>query len=1184
MPRVRRNEWNFAANAAAIISELLRDEAFADSALGHAESELTEGRGARRNDLVIFSRTDPTEPLITGELKVPWSPEGRTPYNTSVVEDAYSKAGNAGARYFITWNIRRIVLWKTDDPGVQLINRVVYDQEIISREIENQEALSRPEFQEELRLGIEAFLRFLASLLAGLYEPHYLPIDRIFIARLEAALDHPISATIATITDRFTHDNVFRLKCESWMRDEQGWLVTSASEAENITRAARFTCYVFVNRLCFYNALRRKYEQLPRLTATNNISTGQMLERRLDRAFADARRFTGDYDSVFDGDFGDKLPFLSDEAVPDWREMIRLLDNYDFAHIDVDVIGAMYERLITPAERHRYGQHYTQPRVVDLMTALSIEAGDDIVLDPGCGGGTFLVGAYKRKSILDPALEHSEILARLYGCDILHYACHLTTINLAIRDLIDDDNFPRVHRGDFLDYVPGQIFSSQPTRLQAGGLPTGVENSCLAETSVDVVIGNPPYINAREMTATAKSRYLSQAQRTWPHFDWKRSSDIYVYFWLHAARFLRNDGRLILLTQSGWLDGDFGIPLQEWMLANFSIEAVIETDAEPWFTDARVATCITVLRRVNAPVANHLVRFVQLSEPLEKLFALTEIKTPSALAETITGFIDIPGFSRTRAVPQRQLADDGRNEHGVYIGSRWGRHLRTPDSLYGLYARHMQSFTTLSGIAEIKRGITTNCDDFFLVENISDDVLARVTSATSFREFYGVTRRRVEEGEVKIIRRKDGVEFALPSVNLTPILKTARDFQSMSTALLPGTTFAVCFGRERTRLTPLAQNYILAGEREGWHRTPSFAANRSSWFVLRSTDISPILFPKTSQYIPVVLLNDAGLLANQRLYEIRPVEGIDPLALWAALNSSLFAFERYTTAKSLGREAAIDVEVFTAEAFRIPDLRDFNVDLIGRLRRAAETLIAEGPTAAIDESLMELGQTAAIDYLSRTPVDPASWPSYMSSASREAIDLALLEGLGMDEATARETRIQLCNDLLTYTRKLKVMEFQAQENRRGTPSNKISAGDVATAVLQQVISDRQLTLRRIPQDFIPASVACATVLIPSPGKLVLAEPDLFGGPVRGKIRGHNLAFANSSQAALVALLAKHGLSGSFSLPADAAECEAATSGIEEYLSSFADEIDSAVANISTDVELQARVLKEGMNRVIHSAD
>src|SRR5690348_12521955 len=153
----------------------------------------------------------------------------------------------------------------------------------------------------------------------------------------------------------------------------------------------------------------------------------------------------------------------------------------------------MYEQLIKPAERHRYGQHYTQPAVVDLINSFALRTGGDRVLDPGCGGGTFLVRAYARKKYLDATQEHSELLETLYGCDILNYACHLSIINLAIRDLIDDDNFPRIHLGDFLRFVPEQVFSSQPTRIQAGGLPTGTREIRLEAQSCDAIIGNPPY-------------------------------------------------------------------------------------------------------------------------------------------------------------------------------------------------------------------------------------------------------------------------------------------------------------------------------------------------------------------------------------------------------------------------------------------------------------------------------------------------------------------------------------------------------------------------------------------------------------------------------------------------------------------------------------------------------------------
>jgi hypothetical protein len=299
------------------------------------------------------------------------------------------------------------------------------------------------------------------------------------------------------------------------------------------------------------------------------------------------------------------------------------------------------------------------------------------------------------------------------------------------------------------------------------------------------------------------------------------------------------------------------------------------------------------------------------------------------------------------------------------------------------------------------------------------------------------------------------------------------------------------------------------------------------------------------------------------------------------LNSTLFAFERYTAAKSLGREAAIDIEVFTPEALRIPDLRSFSADQIDQLRTAANTLIAERPSPALDEPLMELGKSAAFDFISRTPVGRDAWPKFMTSPSRTAIDSVLLLGIGVQPSAVDQVRENLCNELLQYTRKLKVLEFQAQENRRGASNSSLSPKDIADEALQQILSDRQLTLRRMPLDFIPENAECQAFFIPAPGKLVIIEPDLFSGMLRGRIRGHDVVFDNPSQAALVGLLSKYGLSGTFNLPIRPVDSEATRSAIESYMSLFEDELDYAAAAVSSDVDYQARILKQGMNVVLH---
>lgn len=49
--------------------------------------------------------------ILAGEVKLPGTPEGRTPYHSALVNDAASKADNAGAEFFFTWNVNLLVLF-----------------------------------------------------------------------------------------------------------------------------------------------------------------------------------------------------------------------------------------------------------------------------------------------------------------------------------------------------------------------------------------------------------------------------------------------------------------------------------------------------------------------------------------------------------------------------------------------------------------------------------------------------------------------------------------------------------------------------------------------------------------------------------------------------------------------------------------------------------------------------------------------------------------------------------------------------------------------------------------------------------------------------------------------------------------------------------------------------------------
>src|SRR5262249_52592672 len=161
------------------------------------------------------------------------------------------------------------------------------------------------------------------------------------------------------------------------------------------------------------------------------------------------------------------------------------IELFDFKDVPSDIVGRIFQKLIGPEERHRYGQHFTGDDVVDLVNSFCVRDGADAVLDPACGSGSFLVRAYYRKRYLDPTRDHVDHLAVLFGCDIAWSPAHLATLNLAARKTNEKANSPRIVRRNFFDGQPGKPFCLIPDNF--GGT--------LAVTlpTLDAVVGNPPY-------------------------------------------------------------------------------------------------------------------------------------------------------------------------------------------------------------------------------------------------------------------------------------------------------------------------------------------------------------------------------------------------------------------------------------------------------------------------------------------------------------------------------------------------------------------------------------------------------------------------------------------------------------------------------------------------------------------
>jgi methylase of polypeptide subunit release factors len=725
-------EWEIVALAAGWMNSLF--EAHRDaSPLKECRVEKRTAGSLKRRDMTIVGAD--RRARVTGEAKLPWAPDGHSPFVDSVVRDARDKAAREGVDLFFIWNINELVLWRRSafEAGER-----GYLHFRMAEVLKKGEPLS-PIVEAQIRDGIE---RFTIKLIELVRENQPLPLrspDDYFVQALESFLKRPIGETRWALLDR-DKDKTRAAQLDRWMREDQGWTLSTDRE-DDIERAAKFACYATANKLVFYEALKKRFARLPSLKFTPGALTSDDALDQIEAFFSRAKRFSGDYETIFGfdrKDFGTRIPFLSPAAVEGWRGVLEHVDKFDFTQLDYDIIGRIFEKLIAPEERHKYGQYYTRPEVVDLINAFCIRNGTDRVLDPGCGGGTFLVRAYARKKYLAPEQHHRELIARIFGTDVSHFAAHLATINLATRELIDERNYPRIQRADFFEVQPDKKLIELPD--------DDGEGTAIKPGRFDAVVANPPYVRQEDIGKTRKTALANAVKRDAKLMASGRS-DLHVYFWGHSFAFLKPDARLGFLTSSQWLDVEYGFALQEWLLNHFRILTIAESHQEPWFQGARVATAATIAERCDDPEARNanLVRFVELRRPIADLIGRNGSRDMLLGAEELRDRIlatksdTVTEDWRIRVVPQRELLEKGvalgERVKGkkAYLGGKWGIPLRAPDLWFDLLAAGGDRWRPLGELAEVRFGVKSGCDDFFYVRDISEKALEQFAGAGEFR-------------------------------------------------------------------------------------------------------------------------------------------------------------------------------------------------------------------------------------------------------------------------------------------------------------------------------------------------------------------------------------------------------------------------------------------------------------------
>ena len=1160
------DERTFAAEIAGWVTEFLNGRP--DLPFGRAAVEDRVQGTLRRHDFRLYRRHT-SKPVLSGEIKMPDSALGNHPLNAELVGDALGKAFEDGIRYCFTWNVRQFVLFDSHIQEVPFAQRGIEGPADVV-DVSVNDDLSQDQVREAVRDFWRRFLERFADLITErrAFEPS--PIDRRFIDWLDAALGDPIAHTEDALDLRARTDSDFNHRLSAWMLS-QGWEPSYDREQRrrNLQRASRLSCYILMTRLVFYQVLRRRFRQMSALTV-GDAETSEQLRDILDARFREAVLHSHDYETVFEpdeDDLGYSIPFLSPMAPSDWARLVRRIEEFDFSSLDFDVIGQMYEQLISDAERRRFGQFYTSPDVVDLINAFCVRDPDDRVLDPACGGGTFLVRAYARKRALAQVsgrsgFSHGRLLDQIFGIDVGAFPAQLSTINLAVRHLSDEANYPLVARASFFDAQPGNPIHTRP--LSDGGeQPMPLEE-------VDAVVGNPPYIRQEGIDRIDKSNYAELFRREWPgQTKLSGRSDIYVYFFTHAASLLRPGGYLGFVTSVGWLDTEYGFRLQEFFLRNFRIVAVIESQVEKWFEDARVTTAVTILQREpdRAKREANPVRFIQLRAPLAEIYTQAlerplsdegeaarqaDMDAVRDLIEEITTS-QTTSYWRVTIRTQRELWEGGaappetpsppgivgmileRDAHEYdteppeYPGGKWGQQVRGPDSWFELMERARGRMAPLHELALVRFGFKTGADRFFCVRDVTRRHLDDIKDHQAFFNRWGISREDTQR--VRIVRDGMNVEHLVEKRYLEPELHSLMEVKRavVRRGDVQRMVINARVSRARLRGTHFA-DYVAYAERQDWHTGSTIAsrARTRPWYdlgLLPKSERADMFWPMAQQYRHIVPVNKDSLPANHNLFDLWADEGVSPNLVWAALNSTMVALSKHQFGRAAGIEGNLKTEVVDVNMMLVPDVRKASPEASAQAIDACERISQRNAKRFLYEEF-------ALD-------------------DRRDLDDAVLQILGFEDADERAAlRDRLYRDVTDLQQAIREREIIAQRDRaKASRRGELSSQDIANELWAE--HRTELALLQFPEDFVllsregepfdlPQGEVEVGIALIDTGGLLKAGTIRVGGP-----NGEIMEVGSVSRARYLEALALCRHSGQVRLPADE-RCDEAVSAFDQY--------------------------------------
>lgn len=301
-----------------------------------------------------------------------------------------------------------------------------------------------------------------------------------------------------------------------------------------------------------------------------------------------------DYDDIFET--SDSITLDADSI----SYVVGELQNYAISDADREAIGEAFEIFIGPALRGSQGQFFTPRNVVRMMVNIVDPSSKELILDPACGSGGFLIVAleYVWKKIEDEGKEKgwsevriwkskSEVASKYFrGID---KDAFLTKVTKAYMAIVGDGRGGVFCENSLVD--PNDWNSKASDKIQL--------------KKFDIVITNPPFGSKIKID---RSSILKQYDLG---YEWKKdetgnwirqnvleeSQSPQLLFIERCYQLLKEGGRMgIVLPES-----IFGMPkynyIVKWLRKNTTITSIVSMPEELFQPHTHAKTCVVFLKK-----------------------------------------------------------------------------------------------------------------------------------------------------------------------------------------------------------------------------------------------------------------------------------------------------------------------------------------------------------------------------------------------------------------------------------------------------------------------------------------------------------------------------------------------------------------------------------------------------------